>query len=1187
MSTQGYSSGGGVRFASSSETPGKRGGRGLRHLTFGAILMFLFSILLTYAVAPVTVLGAHDVGLFELDGNADDSGAPGADWENGPEGAADSFFAGASTEASANDTTYFTTGGSKDENDIPSWAITTTGSPDKDELTDAYAAVYQLQGDTWVYFGADRFDNDGTAQIGFWFFQNAVGIKNGDFTGKHKDGDVLIISEYTNGGVVSTICAYEWDGSGGGGNINNAAGCDPATNNSNLNLVAAGAACDTGDGTFDICAVTNADTVNAPWSFTNKDGKHNFGPGQFFEGGFNLSDMFGGNAPCFGDFLAETRTSAETDAQLKDFALGDFNTCVPPTITTESSNSTRDFGQQVTDTATLSGANGAVSGKVSFFLCTPTQVGANGCTSSQAQKVGGDVTIQNGQATSDPYTVGLTAADAGKYCWRAEYTPDASSNYLAGSHTNDTNECFTVAPATIKIEKTANPAGPVAVGGEVGFDIKVTNTGDGTALGVNVTDKLPAGIVWTADAPTGNNAGVSCAIDTAPNPDVLTCTDASLPAKASWTVHIHGTTDAGDCGTITNKASVGTSNDGSDEDSDSVLVGCPALSIDKVDNTGSYDAVDQVIHYSIKVTNTGNVTLHDVVVTDPKASNLQCTPATPVATLAVGAEINCTAEHKVSQADLDAGHYANQACTDDGNGDGQTGAAPVCDDVDTPAEQNPELDIVKSDGDATYSAVGDVIKYTIVATNIGNVTLHDVVITDPKAEHLVCTPATPVADLAPGAKISCTADHTVTQDDIDAGSYLNTACVDDEMGQPEAGADEACDDENTPGSQNPELSIVKDDGGFTYSTVGDIIPYTITVKNIGNVTLTNVEVTDAKAVGLDCSADPGIQTVIPSLAVGASFQCTAFHEVTQADLDNGIYLNTACADDSGLAAEVCDDEDTPGEQNPDLSITKEATEQSFDSVGDVIHYTIVATNTGNVTLHGVDVTDPNVTDLDCTPVTPVTDLAPGDTITCTASHTITQDDLDAGHFFNEACADDTEGPAVKVCANVDTNGEQGPALAIDKQVTETQYSKVGQVLHYTIIVTNVGDVTLHDVIVTDPNASNLECTPALPVPTLKVGESFTCTAKHTIVQADLDAGFYTNVACADDEEGAPEKGAVPVCDQVTNFGQEVLPTQPNTAADDLGGPSSPSNGSWLLILALVTLLASVVVATPRRGRQSR
>ncbi len=44
-----------------------------------------------------------------------------------------------------------------------------------------------------------------------------------------------------------------------------------------------------------------------------------------------------------------------------------------------------------------------------------------------------------------------------------------------------------------------------------------------------------------------------------------------------------------------------------------------------------------------------------------------------------------------------------------------------------------------------------------------------------------------------------------------------------------------------------------------------------------------------------------------------------------------------------------------------------AGEASYDSVGDVIHYTIEATNDGNTTLAAVTVTDLTVSDLDCTP----------------------------------------------------------------------------------------------------------------------------------------------------------------------------------------------------------------------------
>ena len=57
----------------------------------------------------------------------------------------------------------------------------------------------------------------------------------------------------------------------------------------------------------------------------------------------------------------------------------------------------------------------------------------------------------------------------------------------------------------------------------------------------------------------------------------------------------------------------------------------------------------------------------------------------------------------------------------------------------------------------------------------------------------------------------------------------------------------------------------------------------------------------------------------------------------------------------------------PGTQNPHLAITKVATEAGYASVGDVIHYTVVATNDGNVTLASVTVTDPNASGLVCTP----------------------------------------------------------------------------------------------------------------------------------------------------------------------------------------------------------------------------
>jgi uncharacterized repeat protein (TIGR01451 family) len=1178
-----------------------------RRLTFTAILFFLLSLLLQYAVAPVAAV--HDDGIFELEGNATDNSAPGDDWQNGTPGAADTLFIPMSVEGEGPDTSYFKGGGSKDENALSQWAWDDTDvAPDKDELMNVFAAVYETGAGTLAYFGADKFDDSGDAQIGFWFFQDNISLNaNGNFNGTHTKGDVLVLSDFTNGGDVDLICVYKWD-TAAGGDLSGT-GCDENSSD-NLHLVAAGAECDvsTPDDSLEVCAAVNPGTENpgtaahpegfetAYWAFTNKDGHHHYDKGQFFEGGINLSTMFGGDAPCFSTFLAETRSSQETDAQLKDFALGSLDTCVPPDLETESSVSAADFGAQVTDTATLSGSHGAVKGTIDFFICEPDEVTSGGCEGDAGTKVGSSVTIANDEATSAAYTVGLTAGAVGTYCWRAEYTPAADSEYLATTHTNAGSECFDVAPASIDVEKEADDDS-VAAGDNIGFTVTLSNTGNNTALGIAFSDDLPSGtgVSWSLDA-ANSDPGWSV---TGSAPDQhLVFSPTSLAGKSSTSAHVVSGTTASSCGSYDNTASVTTTSDGSDEASDSVFVECPGLAIDKVDNTGSYDEVGDVISYSITVTNTGNVTLNNVVVTDPNAVGLDCLPAagnqTTIPSLAAGASVVCSASHTVTQADLDAGHYWNQACADDNDGDGEAGANPVCDDVDTPGEQSPELSIVKDDGGATYDEVGDVIHYTIVATNTGNVTLHDVVITDPNAVNLVCNPALPVADLAPGDSISCTAEHVVTQDDLDAGSYLNTACVDDEMGEQGAGADEACDDEETPGEQNPVLDIVKDDGDATYDEVGDVIHYTIVATNIGNVTLHDVVVTDPNAVNLVCN--PALP--VADLAPGDEISCTAEHTVTQADIDAGSYLNTACVDDEmgaeGAGADAaCDDENTPGSQNPELSIVKDDGGATYDEVGDVINYTIVATNIGNVTLKGVVVTDALVDagSLVCTPATPV-DLAPGESISCTATHTVTQDDLDNGVYLNTACANDTDGPAAEVCDDEDTPGEQNPALAITKDVAEVEFTDVGQVLHYTIVVTNVGNVTLHDVVVTDAQVSDLVCTPATPIANLAVGDSFTCTATHTTTQEDLDAGFYFNQACADDGMGDGEEGAAPVCDDVTTPGQQVeqetdVPTQPNTSAVEIGGSSSPSDGSWLLVLALVTFLASIVLVTPRRGRQPR
>ena len=249
-------------------------------------------------------------GAFQLEGNATDGGA-GDDWANvfnGSDSATTTYFVTDSTGL------RYTTG-SKDTLDFPSNGWDTQSVPDKDDILHAYAAFYPGGGDPTITFGLDRFANNGDANVGFWFFQGDVGLNDdGSFSGNRTVGDLFVVSEFDSGGDVSTIVVFEWDGSG-------------------LDEIASGADCVAGGAVQDVCALANAAPTAAPWSYTPKAGAAGTFPvASFFEGGLQLDEIFPDSIPCFSSFMAETRASTSDTAQLKNFVLGNFDTCGDLTI---------------------------------------------------------------------------------------------------------------------------------------------------------------------------------------------------------------------------------------------------------------------------------------------------------------------------------------------------------------------------------------------------------------------------------------------------------------------------------------------------------------------------------------------------------------------------------------------------------------------------------------------------------------------------------------------------------------------------------------------------------------------------------------------------------------------------------------------------------------------------------------
>jgi len=97
------------------------------------------------------------------------------------------------------------------------------------------------------------------------------------------------------------------------------------------------------------------------------------------------------------------------------------------------------------------------------------------------------------------------------------------------------------------------------------------------------------------------------------------------------------------------------------------------------------------------------------------------------------------------------------------------------------------------------------------------------------------------------------------------------------------------------------------------------------------------------------------------LAPGGSVTCTGSYTVDQGDLDAGSVLNVASAtgtDPDDVETTDTDTEEVFATQSPAISIAKTALDSSYAAPGDVLDYELVATNTGNVTLTDVTVSDP-------------------------------------------------------------------------------------------------------------------------------------------------------------------------------------------------------------------------------------
>ena len=158
---------------------------------------------------------------------------------------------------------------------------------------------------------------------------------------------------------------------------------------------------------------------------------------------------------------------------------------------------------------------------------------------------------------------------------------------------------------------------------------------------------------------------------------------------------------------------------------------------------------------------------------------------------------------------------------------------------------------------------------------------------------------------------------------------------------------------------------------------------------------------------------PGVPRALGFVAVLA-LAVVAQSSAARADIDNQATVNGTYAGNPVSAQSLLVSVPVVT-TNSHMKVTKTADKISNVAAGDVITYTYKVTNDGNVTIHNISLTDVHnaagaapvpgsetLTDIpplgnssDATPSDGVwTDLAPGDTITFTATYTVKQSDVD-------------------------------------------------------------------------------------------------------------------------------------------------------------------------------------------------
>jgi uncharacterized repeat protein (TIGR01451 family) len=668
----------------------------------------------------------------------------------------------------------------------------------------------------------------------------------------------------------------------------------------------------------------------------------------------------------------------------------------------------------------------------------------------------------------------------------------------------------------ISVSKTASVSS-AEVGDSITYTYQVTNTGNTRLNSITVTDdQLGPVTMGTTSLTNGRSTEGTLS---------YTVLESDLPGPLVNSAVATGTPANGSDVTSTDSASVD-------------LTSTPAIAVSKTANVDTAQ-VGETVTYTYLVTNTGDVSLSNVIAVDDQLGTitLDATSLTP------GASTQGQLAHTVLESDL-PGPLNNIV---EVSGDSPLGTTVTDSKGLLVALTSTPAITVSLTTNMISAQPGDTVNYNYEVSNPGNVNLSGITAVDDRLGPVSLKDTT----LAPGGTTSGQLIYTVLEGDL-PGPLVNNVLI---TGDTLASGSVISDDNVSIMLTSSPAIVVSKTADVTSAEVGDTITYTYQVTNSGNVTLSDITVNDNMLgnVALDAI----------TLAPGVSTQGQLKYTVLEGDLPGPLVNKVDVTGNpvNGVAVNETDTTSVDVTSTPAITVSKTANVDTAQ-VGETITYTYVVTNTGDVSLSNVTAVDNKLGAV----TLGTTSLTKGKSTSGTLSYTVQESDL-PGPLDNtvDVSGDSPLGTTVTDSKSLLVALTSTPAIAVSK-TADVISAWVGDTITYTYVVTNTGDVSLHNVTAVDNQLGAV----TLGTTSLAPGASTGGTLTYTVLAGDLPGPLVNEVIVTGDSQAS---GSVISDDTVS----VTLTSSPAIAVSKTANVTSAEVGDTITYTYVVTNTGNTIL----------